>query len=116
MERNNMFTRILIVISLQAAIGFLVLPKIIAGDIDAQGLYKKHCVTCHGNDGTGKTDLGDGLGARDFTDKEFQNSITDEQIVEQIENGTKEKMFPFKNKLTLEEMKALVPVIRAFGG
>lgn len=35
-----MFTRILIVISLQAAIGFLVLPKIIAGDIDAQGLYK----------------------------------------------------------------------------
>jgi mono/diheme cytochrome c family protein len=116
MERNNMFTRILIVISLQAAIGFLVLPKIIAGDIDAQGLYKKHCALCHGEDGKGKTDMGKGLGARDFTDKKFQDSITDEQIVEQIKNGTQEKMFPFKDKLTSEEMKAFVPVIRAFGG
>ena len=37
-------------------------------------------------------------------------------FIEQIENGTKVKMFPFKDKLTAEEMKALVPVIRAFGG
>ena len=110
-----MFTRILIVFILQAAIGYLVLPETFADEINAQELFKKHCVICHGEDGTGKTDLGSGLGARDFNDKAFQDGITDEQIVEQIENGTEEKMFPFKDKLSAEEMHALVPVIRAFG-
>ena len=110
-----MFKRILIIVFLQAAIGYLVLPEIFASDIDGQGLYTKHCVLCHGEDGTGKTDLGSGLGARDFNDKAFQDGITDEQILEQIENGTEEKMFPFKDKLSSEEMHALVPVIRAFG-
>ncbi len=111
-----MFTRILIIIFLQAFIGYFMVPKTFAGEIDAQGLYKKHCILCHGEDGKGKTDLGEGLGARDFTDKKSQNSITDEKTLEQIENETEEKMFPFKDKLTAEEMKALVPVIRAFGG
>ena len=110
-----MFPRILIVIILQAAIGYLALPEIFAGDIDGQDLYTRHCVLCHGEDGTGKTDLGSGLGARDFNDKEFQAEITDEQILEQIANGTEEKMFPFKDKLSPEEMQALVPIIRAFG-
>lgn len=110
-----MFTRILIVVILQAAIGYLVLPEIFANDIDGQDLYKRHCVLCHGEDGAGKTDLGSGLGARDFNDKKFQAGITDEQILEQITNGTEEKMFPFKDKLTSEEMHALIPVIRAFG-
>ncbi len=111
-----MLTRIVIIIFLQAFIGYFMMQKTIADEIDGQGLYKKHCVLCHGEDGKGKTDLGEGLGARDFTVKEFQDSITDEKILEQIANGTEEKMFPFKDKLTAEEMKALVPVIRAFGG
>ncbi len=110
-----MFNRILIIVFLQAAIGYLVLPEIMASDIDGQGLYTKHCVLCHGEDGTGETDLGSGLGARDFNDKAFQDGITDEQIVEQIANGTEDKMFPFSDKLTTEEMHSLVPVIRAFG-
>jgi len=116
MEEKNMLTRIFIIIILQVFIGYFMVSKTFADGIDAQGLYKKHCVACHGEDGKGKTDLGEGLGARDFTDKKFLDSITDEQILEQIENGTEEKMFPFKDKLKAEEIKALVPVIRAFGG
>ncbi len=110
-----MLNRILIIVFLQAAIGYLVLPEIMASDIDAQGLYTKHCVLCHGEDGSGKTDLGSGLGARNFNDKAFQDGITDEQIVEQIAKGTADKMFPFSDKLTEAEMHALVPVIRGFG-
>ena len=110
-----MLKRMLIIVFLQAAFGYLVLPEIMASEIDGQELYAKHCVLCHGEDGTGETDLGSGLGARDFNDKAFQDGITDEQIVEQIENGTEEKMFPFKDKLSSDEMHALVPVIRAFG-
>jgi mono/diheme cytochrome c family protein len=110
-----MIKRILIMAFLQAAIGFLVLPEIFANDIDGQGLYTRHCVLCHGDDGSGMTDLGEGLGARDFNVKAFQDGITDEQIVEQIANGTEDKMMPFEGKLTAEEMHALVPVIRGFG-
>jgi len=110
-----MLKKMLIIVFLQAAIGYLVLPETFASDIDGQGLYTRHCVLCHGDDGSGKTDLGEGLGARDFNDKEFQDGITDEQIVEQIANGTEDKMMPFEGKLTAEEMHALVPVIRAFG-
>ncbi len=110
-----MFLRVFIVIVIQLAVCYFVLPKAIAGEINAQELYEKHCAICHGDDGKGKTDLGEGLGARDFTDKTFQDSITDEGIIDQITNGTPERMFPFKDKFTAEEMKALGPVIRAFG-
>ncbi len=110
-----MFTRILAVIFIQAAILYLVFPEVNASDIDAQGLYEKHCTTCHGEDGKGETPLGEGLGAKDISEKEFQDSITDEQIIKQITNGTEEKMFPFKSKLTPDEIQALAPVIRAFG-
>lgn len=85
-----------------------------AADIDAKKLYMTHCKTCHGEDGH-PTDLGLGLGAREFANPEWQAKTTDERIIEQINNGTPEKMMPFKEKLTQEEIKALVTVIRDFG-
>ena len=109
-----MLKRIMIIVFFQAAIEYLVLSGTSASEIDGQELYTKHCVICHGEDGTGRTDLGSELGARDFKDKVFQEGITDEQIFEQITTGS-ETMFPFKDKLSYEEIHALVPVIRAFG-
>ncbi|MDR4504334.1 MAG: c-type cytochrome [Candidatus Scalindua sp.] len=111
----KIFLRGCLVIMIQLAVSYFVTSKVFADEIDAQELFKKHCVICHGEDGKGKTDLGEGLGARDFTNKEFQSSITDEAIIKQITNGSEGTMFPFKDKLTHEEMVALIPVIRAFG-
>ena len=85
-----------------------------ASDIDAKKLFITHCKTCHGADGH-PTDLGVGLGAREFANAEWQAKTTDEQIIKQINNGTPEKMMPFKEKLSQEEIKALVSVIRGFG-
>ena len=85
-----------------------------AADIDAKKLYMTHCKTCHGTDGK-PTDLGVGLEARDFTDAAWQAKVTDEQIIKQINDGTPEKMMPFKEKLTPDEVKALIPVVRSFG-
>jgi len=90
------------------------IPVSKAADIDAKKLYMTHCKTCHGENGH-PTDLGVGLGAREFADAEWQAKTTDEQIIKQINNGTPEKMMPFKEKLTQDEIKALVPVIRGFG-
>ena len=90
------------------------IPVSKAADIDANKLYMTHCKTCHGTDGK-PTDLGVGLEARDFTDAAWQAEVTDEKIIKQINDGTPEKMMPFKEKLTPDEAKALVPVVRSFG-
>ncbi len=88
--------------------------SVVKADDDAKKLYMTHCKTCHGEDGH-PTDLGVGLGAREFANAEWQAKTTDEQIIKQINDGTPEKMMPFKEKLTQDEIKALVSVIRDFG-
>ena len=90
------------------------IPVSKAADIDARKLYMTHCKTCHGENGK-PTDLGIGLEARDFTDADWQAKATDEQIIKQINDGTPEKMMPFKEKLNQDEIKSLVPVVRSFG-
>ena len=83
-------------------------------DIDAKKLYMTHCKACHGENGK-PTDLGAGLEARDFADAAWQAKATDAQIIKQITDGTPDKMMPFKEKLSSDEIKALVPVVRSFG-
>ncbi len=90
------------------------IPVSKAADIDARKLYMTHCKTCHGENGK-PTDLGVGLEARDFSDAAWQAKATDEQIIKQINDGTPEKMMPFKEKLSQDEIKSLVPVVRSFG-
>ncbi len=103
------------VASLAVALGSTVyLSGTARADIDAKKLYMTHCKTCHGENGK-PTDLGAGLEARDFTDAAWQAKATDEQIIKQITNGTPDKMMPFKEKLSNDEIKALVPVVRSFG-
>ena len=83
-------------------------------DIDARKLYATHCETCH--DAYGKpTDIGAALESADLSDAAWQEKTTDEQIIRQITDGTPEKMTPFKETLTPDEIKALVPVVRSFG-
>ena len=82
-------------------------------DIDARKLYATHCETCH--DAYGKpTDIGAALESADLSDAAWQEKTTDEQIIRQITDGTPEKMTPFKETLTPDEVKALVPVVRSF--
>lgn len=119
----TVFPRMFMLVAMQIAIGCFVLlhittaaPVVNPAFITAQDTFKHHCIVCHGSDGTGKTDMGEGLGAPDFTDVCFQDSISDDDIIEQIRNGTEGKMFSFKDKLTVDEMKGLVLVIREFRG
>lgn len=90
------------------------IPVVKAAKINGTKLYKKHCDACHDKNGK-PTNFGKELGTNDFTDKSWQSSVTDEKIVEQISVGTPEKMMPFKDELSQDEIKSLVPVIRSFG-
>ena len=103
-----------VVLAIMAGTYFSGIPASGAADIDATKVYMTHCKTCHGENGH-PTDLGTGLVAREFANAEWQAKTTDEQIIKQINDGTPEKMMPFKEKLTQDEIKALVSVIRSFG-
>lgn len=80
--------------------------------------WTKHCGSCHGADGTAKTKAGRMAGAKDLTDGAYQKQFTDEQILQRLKDGvtdkSKEKMKPFKNMLSDDELKALVAKVRSF--
>jgi mono/diheme cytochrome c family protein len=81
-----------------------------ASQIDAAGLYvAQKCAGCHGLDGKGKI-----KGARDFTDAAWQKKESDAELARQIRNGEPPKMPAYKDKLSEEEIKALVAYIRTF--
>jgi cytochrome c5 len=80
--------------------------------IDFTELFKKNgCVFCHGEDGAGVAS-----GTPDWTDPEWQQSRTDEQLIETITNGKDTRMPKFGTTLTLDEIKAAVKLVRGFEG
>ncbi|PYU96184.1 MAG: cytochrome C [Acidobacteria bacterium] len=81
-----------------------------ADEPDAAAIFKQKCSMCHGADGKGFA----AIKTPDFTDPKWQESITDEKIVETIKNGKKgTPMPPFADKLKEDEIQALVKYIRS---
>lgn len=85
---------------------------------DAQENWNRNCAACHGKDGKGETMMGRKLGLKDYTDPKVQASFTDEQATKAIKEGVTEggttKMKPFADKLSDDEIKALVKHVRDF--
>ena len=89
-------------------------------DKKAERLWKAKCSSCHGADGKGDTDQGKKMGLVSYCDPAWQKSKTDAQLKKAIEDGVKrekdgkkQEMDPFKDKLTGEQIDALVAYIRA---
>jgi mono/diheme cytochrome c family protein len=77
--------------------------------IDAAALFgAQRCAGCHGADGKGKM-----KGAPDFTDAAWQKKETDAEFAAQIKNG-KKPMPAYGDKLSEDEIKALVSYVRSF--
>lgn len=86
---------------------------------DVKENWEKNCASCHGMDGKGKTKAGRLADVKDFTDPKYQEGLKEEQMYNQIKDGMKDKngkerMKPFKDKLTDEEIKSLIQFVRAF--
>ncbi len=85
-----------------------------AGDIDAQGLWDKHCKKCHGDTGAADTKLGEKLEIGDYTKAETLADVSDEELFADTKNGVDgTKMPSFEKKLSDDEINALVAHIRA---
>jgi len=78
--------------------------------------WSKHCVSCHGKDGKGKTKAGRQAKVKDLTNAKYQESFTDEGAFKNTKEGMtvdgKEAMKPFKDKLSDQEIKDLIAFVR----
>ncbi len=85
---------------------------------DAKETWEKNCSKCHGPDGKGETKMGKKLEVRDLTDSKVQASFTDQQAFDSTKNGVKaegkQKMPGFAEKLSDDEIKAVVTYLRTF--
>jgi cytochrome c oxidase cbb3-type subunit 3 len=81
---------------------------------DGVELFASKCAKCHGQDGRG-TPKYLKKGQKDFTDAQWQKSRTDAQLTKAVVEGKGDFMPAWKDKLSAEEIKALVGQIRAFG-
>ena len=80
---------------------------------DGKELFGKFCMPCHGKDGKAQTPIARKLGVKDLT----QTKLTDAEIEKQINEGKrddhgKELMPSFKSRLSADEIKALVVVVK----
>ncbi len=85
---------------------------------DATALWKENCAKCHGESGKGDTRMGKKAGVKDYTDPKVQASFTDAQAFKSIKEGVKEdgkeKMKGYGDKLSDQDINALVAHIRTF--
>jgi len=87
---------------------------IAAGNANARSaaeLYVKYCASCHGRDGRSKTAKAKSNHARNLTDAQWQDRVSEERIFNSIMNG-KGKMPAYGRKLTEQEIELLVAYVR----
>jgi len=100
------------------------LPVLALGHVEPQKartaaqLYRRYCISCHGNDGRAQTSKGKFSHARNLADPQWQAEISDERIFNSIMNGRNQRgnMPAFANKLNEKEAESLVIFVRGLKG
>ena len=84
---------------------------------DAKENWTKYCAQCHGPDGTANTPMGKKLQAKNLTDAATQKAFSDADATKSIKEGVKQNgkvtMKAFGDKLSDDEVKALVTYVRS---
>ena len=80
--------------------------------------WENHCAKCHGADGTAQTKLGTKLKLKDYSNAAALAKFTDADLTKATADGVKEngkeKMKGYSDKLSADEIAALVKHIRGF--
>ncbi|MHB8874835.1 MAG: c-type cytochrome [Myxococcaceae bacterium] len=100
-----------------AAVFTLGFSSVCLADDPGADLFGKKCGTCHGKDGKGQTTMGKKLAVADLTDAKVQDALAGEKLEKIISEGnTAKKMPAFKDKLSADELKAVVTFVRGLKG
>jgi cytochrome c6 len=75
-----------------------------------ESVYKARCVTCHGDDGGGRTTLGKEMKAPDLRSGEVQK-LTDAELSEVVSRG-KGEMPAFRKKLSRDQIQQVILHVR----
>ena len=102
--------RITLVLMMVAAVALV--ASVALADDAGQALYEKKCAMCHGKDGVAKK-MAEGSG--NFNDAAWQEANSLESIVSTTTDGKGEKMQPFKDKLSAEEIESIAKYIKTLG-
>ena len=78
---------------------------------DTAVLYKSKCQVCHGADGKGDTAMGKKFAIKDFHSPEVAK-MSDAELFDITKKG-KEKMPPYNNRLTDDQIKSLIKYVRS---
>jgi mono/diheme cytochrome c family protein len=84
-----------------------------AHKVNARNLFVENCATCHGKNGRAHTFHGWLVGAQNFTDPQWQEDTTDDEIIHAIKTGPS-VMPAFGKKLSPSEIQALATYVRTF--
>lgn len=98
------------------AVSMLVALPVCVRAADAKANWDTHCAQCHGKDGNADTKMGMKLQAKNLSDAKVQAGFTDAEAATAIKDGMKEdgktRMKGFGDKLTPDEITALVAYVR----
>ena len=100
------------------AIAFALAFAALAARADPVDNWGHFCASCHGKDGAGKTRPGKRLGVKDLTTADYQKTFSDDDAFNSLKNGLKSadgaatKMKSFADKLSDDDIKALVTYVR----
>jgi cbb3-type cytochrome c oxidase subunit III len=84
-----------------------------------RALYSMHCVSCHGVDGRGDTEMREFLktAPADLTDPEWIYGAADEALFDVIRAGRAARDMPaFEGSLTDERIRQVIHYVRYLGG
>ncbi len=90
------------------ALALVAMPAL--AQADGAATFKGKCTMCHGADGSGDTAMGKKVAAADLRDAKVQSKADDELISTVIKG--KNKMPAFEEKLSPEQIKAVIAFIR----
>lgn len=81
---------------------------------DGAALFENFCIPCHGPDGRARTPAARKLGVKDLTLSRLDDAALARQIAEGSKDaGGKERMPPFKGKVSPPEIEALVGFVKS---
>lgn len=105
----------LLTLSLSVLADGLTPPAGYKPDKKIKRLFEAKCASCHGDDGRGKTELGLEMGVADMTKSAYWKELTLESArkavwegIKRTVKGKEQEMKPFKDRLTVQQVDALI--------